>query len=190
MKERFPEQIRLRDMFNGSIMRHNSGKRVYKIVDLPDIDLEFRVKTMMGFQDLPCLSFYEIDLLIRSRNRFRFEIVRQEKSGLVVCRALYPTPDTTLNYESVQEFQFREKPLYQEGEEVVVVPARVNHDRGLEKAVGVFYDPYYPEMTGFIDFPGNIYIKPLLGKRLKVSVHKRAHKGDRFVIKTSFLEKL
>ena len=75
MLQQFPEEIALGNIFNGKLRVYRN--RYFYVQELQDESYDSNVKTMMGWQDLPCLSF---DDLIDKR-RYRFEIVYQNQKN-------------------------------------------------------------------------------------------------------------
>ncbi len=197
-----PEEIHLGDVFNGTLsINLEEGRRNYSIKDFPIIDMLFRVRTIMGFQDMPCLSYAQ---LVKGR-RYRFEIVNQitsehyeyglkEPEGLVICRALEETCRQSLDYESPDKSVFRQEQSYNAGNNVIVIPGKIDWNKKFKFPRFIFYDNHHINMTGFIFLDpevappyllaGNQTFNEFLGQRIKAKVVKSMNKGNRREVHT------
>ena len=189
MKKTFPEQIYFGDLFNGTLRRRikREEPRSRKIFAISEFPQQNEVKTLMGWLDLPCLNYEE--LREGDGKRYRFEVV-EDRKGVIVCRALEKISELNLNYESPEKEKFRQELEYKAGQERIVVPSKSDVRETPQNPRAVFYEPYFPDMTGFIYFNMSLKVRELVGKRVLVKVNKIVHLDKRIHANTEFLRKV
>lgn len=186
MSEKFPGEVSLGDTFNGTIDWGDSLPRVRELSNLtPNL-----VRTVLGWNDEPCLSYNEI-FYIGESHRYRIELVSQ-RDDILICRALRPVTDECMRYRSFDERSMRTIPDYNVSEKVVIIPGDVEDSRKeSENPILIFYDPVYDWINKHV-FKGLLFVnqkmkvKSLLGEKVLARVNKR---GERRVF-AEFLEKV
>jgi len=171
------------DLFNAILMRYSpkTTDKNFRIFQFSEFGLTGYVKDYYnGFYKKPTLEHENLTV----RCVYRFEVLglkKEKEKKIFYCRALEDVPQHS-NVDLIKRkdagYEIREKPTFERNRVYNVLMSRLEGDMGL------FYDVYYPNMTGFISSKNIELNESYLGKELRVIVDVVSKKEGREIVRT------